>query len=85
MRKGHVREVTVLTNNKFMIGKRIVEEVRRTCRCQADEARELIGTQIEKLCELSNMGQLRQQDFELACAELGISTEFEAFFMENID
>lgn len=68
-----------------MIAKRIIDAVMKTCKVQRDEAREMIGMEMEKLCELSDMGQLRMEDFNLACAHLGLTSEYESFFMENLD
>lgn len=68
-----------------MIGRRIIDAVMKTCRVQRDEAREMIGMEMEKLYELNSMGQLRMEDFNLACANLGLPQEYESFFMENLD
>lgn len=68
-----------------MIGRRIIDAVMKTCRVQRDEAREMIGLEMEKLYELNSMGQLRMEDFNLACANLGLPQEYESFFMENLD
>lgn len=60
----------------------IIEKIMNTCRCKDhEEAEGLLGEEVETLTELCHMGQLRAQDFELACARLGLPAECETYFI----
>lgn len=60
----------------------VIRRVMRSCDCCDEEAKELLDKEMETLAELCHMGQLREQDFELACATLGIGAECESYFIE---
>jgi len=63
----------------------VILEVRKTCSCKDnDEAEGLLAEEMETLGELCHMGQLREQDLELACARLGLGKQFETYFIEGL-
>lgn len=63
----------------------IIEKIMNTCRCKDhEEAEGLLSEEMETLAELCHMGQLRVQDFELACARLGLPEECETYFYDML-
>lgn len=51
------------------------------CSCNAEEAREYIQSEVENLRELRDADDLRHDDFEVACSNLGLDNDYVIYFI----
>lgn len=64
--------------------KDIVKAVMNGCRCDEKEAREIIESELDNLCDYAQAGYLRPGDIEDACHNIGIDSDYEEYFINRM-
>lgn len=59
----------------------IIKTICNSCSCNETEAQEYLDDEIRNLRELSDLNDLRYEDMEQACADLGLENDYVAYFI----
>lgn len=62
----------------------IVNAVMHGCNCSESEAREIIESELDNLCDYVQCGDLRPGDIEDACHNIGVDSDYEFYFIERM-
>lgn len=62
----------------------IIQCISNACSCTEADAQSELDAVVRNLKELSNLGSLRDSDFEDACSGLGLELDFVTYFIEAI-
>lgn len=59
----------------------IIRTICNSCSCNETEAQEYLDDEIRNLRELSDSNDLRYEDMEQACADLGLENDYVQYFI----
>lgn len=59
----------------------IIRTICNSCSCNETEAQEYLDDEIRNLRELSDLNDLRYEDMEQACANLGLENDYVPYFI----
>lgn len=59
----------------------IIKTICNSCSCNETEAQEYLDDEIRNLRELSDLNDLRYEDMEQACADLGLENDYVQYFI----
>lgn len=59
----------------------IIRTICNSCSCNETEAQEYLDDEIRNLRELSDLNDLRYEDMEQACADLGLENDYVPYFI----
>lgn len=59
----------------------IIRTICNSCSCNETEAQEYLDDEIRNLRELSDLNDLRYEDMEQACADLGLENDYVSYFI----
>ena len=62
----------------------IIESISKSCSCTAEQAREYLNNELRNLRELSEADDLRYDDFETACSNLGLENDYIEYFINRV-
>lgn len=62
----------------------IVKAVMCGCNCDEKDAREIIESELDNLCDLAQADDLRYGDVEDACHNIGIDSDYEEYFITRM-
>lgn len=62
----------------------ILKCICNTCNCNEEEAQEYLDDEIRNLRDLQSLNDLREGDFETACKNLGLESDYTSFFIEAL-
>lgn len=62
----------------------IIENISKSCSCTTEQAREYLTNEVRHLRELSEADDLRYDDFETACSNLGLENDYIEYFMNRV-
>lgn len=63
---------------------KIINQVCDSCHCSPKQASDYIDNEIDNLNDLRDVGDLRYEDFEEACHNLGIDNDYVEFFINSL-
>ena len=55
-----------------------------SCGCDKTEAQEYLDSELQQLCELQELDDLREGDIELACSNLGLDLDYQEYFINRL-
>lgn len=59
----------------------IIKNISNSCSCNETEAQEYLDDEIRNLRELRDLNDLRYEDMEQACADLGLENDYVPYFI----
>lgn len=62
----------------------IIENISKSCSCTAEQAREYLNDELRNLRELSEADDLRYDDFEMTCSNLGLENDYIEYFINRV-
>lgn len=62
----------------------IIELITRTCSCDEQTAREYLESEVRHLRELQELNDLREDDFDMACSNLGLDYDYVEYFIDRV-
>lgn len=62
----------------------IIERICNTCSCDKKQAAEYLEDELRHLRDMRDLGDLRDRDFEDACSNLGIESDFVMYFITQL-
>ena len=62
----------------------IISLIGSSCGCSQTEAREYLDSEIRYLCELRDADDLREDDMETACLNLGLDLDYREYFINRL-
>lgn len=62
----------------------IIELISNSCGCSHTEAREYLDSEIRNLRELQEADDLRDDDIENACLNLGLDLDYQEYFINRL-
>ena len=63
----------------------IIEQISNSCSCSHMEAQEYLDSEIRYLRELQEADDLREDDIEMACSNLGLDLDNQEYFINRRD
>ena len=75
IRRG--RKTTAMARN-------IIDLICNSCSCGKEEAQEYLDDEIRNLQELQADNDLRSEDFEIACSNLGLDQDWQIYFINRL-
>ena len=62
----------------------IIELICGSCSCSQTEAQEYLDSEIRYLRELQEVDDLREDDIEMACSNLGLDLDYQEYFINRL-
>ena len=62
----------------------IIDLIERTCSCDEKTAHEYLESEVNNLRELQELGDLREDDVETACRNLGLDYDYAEYFINRV-
>ena len=62
----------------------IIELISNSCSCSQTEAQEYLDSEIRYLHELQGVDDLREDDIETACLNLGLDLDYQEYFINRL-
>ena len=62
----------------------IISQISSSCGCSQTEAQEYLDSEIRYLCELQDADDLREDDMETACLNLGLDLDYREYFINRL-
>lgn len=62
----------------------IINLICNSCSCDKAEAREYLDSEIRYLQELQDVNDLREDDIEAACCNLGLDLDYQEYFIQRL-
>lgn len=62
----------------------IITLICNSCSCGKTEAQEYLDSELQNLCELQELDDLREGDIELACSNLGLDLDYQEYFINRL-
>ena len=62
----------------------IIEQISNSCSCSHMEAQEYLDSEIRYLRELQEADDLREDDIEMACSNLGLDLDNQEYFINRL-
>lgn len=66
------------------MGENIIELICNSCSCGKTEAQEYLDSELQNLRELQELDDLREDDIELACSNLGLDLDYQEYFINRL-
>lgn len=66
------------------MGENIIDLICNSCGCGRTEAQEYLDAEIRYLNELQNVDDLREDDIEMACCNLGLDLDYQEYFINRL-
>lgn len=66
------------------MGENIITVICSSCSCNEIEAQEHLDAEIRYLRELQEVDDLREDDIEMACSNLGIDFDYQEYFINRL-
>lgn len=60
---------------------KIINAICNSCNCDQQQAQEFLDDEINNLVELRDLNDLRADDIELACSNLGLDADYVEYFV----
>ena len=76
-----IKNITLKTND---MQTNIIELISNSCGCSQTEAQEYLDSEIRNLRELQEMDDLRDDDIENACLDLGLDLDYQEYFINRL-
>ena len=64
--------------------KDIISLICNSCRCNGAEAQEHLDSELRHLRELQELDDLREDDMEVACLNLGLDLDWQEYFINRL-
>lgn len=61
-----------------------IELICSSCSCSQTEAQEYLDSEIRYLRELQEVDDLRKDDIEMACSNLGLDLDYQEYFINRL-
>ena len=65
------------------MARNIIDLICNSCSCGKEEAQEYLDDEIRNLQELQENNDLRSEDFEIACSNLGLDLDWQIYFINR--
>ncbi len=62
----------------------IISLIGSSCSCSHAEAQEYLDDELRHLRELQEMDDLREDDIEMACSNLGLDLDYQEYFINRL-
>ncbi len=62
----------------------IISLIGSSCSCNHAEAQEYLDDELRHLRELQEMDDLREDDIEMACSNLGLDLDYQEYFINRL-
>ena len=62
----------------------IISLICNSCGCGQTEAQEYLDSEVKYLRELQEVGDLRGDDIEMACSNLGLDLDYQEYFINRL-
>ncbi len=62
----------------------IISLICNSCGCGQTEAQEYLDSEIRYLCELQEVDDLREDDMETVCLNLGLDLDYQEYFINRL-
>jgi len=62
----------------------IIELISSSCSCSQTEAQEYLDSEIRNLRELQELDDLREDDIDMACSNLGLDFDYREYFINRL-
>ncbi|WP_289193674.1 hypothetical protein [Bacteroides acidifaciens] len=62
----------------------IIELICNSCSCSHTDAQEYLDAEIRNLRELQEVDDLREDDIEMACSNLGLDLDYQEYFINRL-
>ncbi|WP_370794996.1 hypothetical protein [Bacteroides stercorirosoris] len=62
----------------------IINLICNSCSCDKTEAREYLDSELQYLHELQDANDLREDDIEAACSNLGLDLDYQEYFIQRL-
>ena len=62
----------------------IIELISSSCSCSQTEAQEYLDSEIRNLRELQDLDDLREDDIDMACSNLGLDFDYREYFINRL-
>ena len=62
----------------------IISLISSSCGCRQTEAQEYLDSEIRYLCELQEVDDLREDDMETVCLNLGLDLDYQEYFINRL-
>lgn len=62
----------------------IINLICNSCSCDKAEAREYLDSELQYLHELQDANDLRNDDIEAACSNLGLDPDYQEYFIQRL-
>ena len=66
------------------MARNIIDLICNSCSCGKEEAQEYLDDEIRNLQELQEDNDLRSEDFEIACSNLGLDLDWQIYFINRL-
>ena len=66
------------------MARNIIDLICNSCSCGKEEAQEYLDDEIRTLQELQEDNDLRGEDFEIACSNLGLDQDWQIYFINRL-
>ena len=66
------------------MARNIIDLICNSCSCGKEEAQEYLDDGIRNLQELQEDNDLRSEDFEIACSNLGLDQDWQIYFINRL-
>ncbi|RGD24696.1 hypothetical protein DW646_13955 [Bacteroides sp. AM23-18] len=62
----------------------IINLICNSCSCNKTEAQEYLDSELQYLHELQDADDLREDDIETACSNLGLDLDYQEYFIQRL-
>ena len=62
----------------------IINLICSSCSCSQAEAQEYLDSELRNLRELQELDDLREDDIELACSNIGLDLDYQEYFINRL-
>ena len=62
----------------------IITLISNSCGCDKTEAQEYLDSELQYLHELQDTNDLRENDIEAACSNLGLDLDYQEYFIQRL-
>lgn len=76
--------VTNITLTMNDMGENIITLICNSCGCDKTEAQEHLDFELQNLRELQELDDLREDDIETACLNLGLDLDYQEYFINRL-
>lgn len=66
------------------MGESIITLICNSCSCDKTEALEYLESELKHLRELQELDDLREDDIEMACSNLGLDLDYQEYFINRL-